>query len=174
LAAAMLALAATTAYSAPALQRLPVNITNKEWLMPFPGFKIVGNMYYVGTYDLGCYLIDTGDGLILVNTGIMGSYPLMKASIESLGFKTSDIKIITATHGHSDHVADIASFQMDAAGAKTYISERDVPSLESGGNFDYRRPPPNGRGVLVYDPIRVDVKMKPGDHIKLGNVDMTV
>jgi metallo-beta-lactamase class B len=98
----------------------------------------------------------------------------MKASIESLGFKTSDIKIITATHGHSDHVADIASFQRDAPNAKTYISERDVESLVSGGNFDYRRPAPEGRGGLVYDPIKVDVKMKVGDHIKLGNVDMTV
>src|ERR1043165_7936610 len=155
-------------------KRVQTTITNKDWLKPFPGFKIVGNMYYVGTYDLGCYLIDSGDGLILVNTGIMGSYPLMKANIEALGFKTSDIKIITATHGHSDHVADIASFQRDAPNAKTYISERDVESLVSGGNFDYRRPAPNGRGGLVYDPIKVDVKTKPGDHIKLGNVDMTI
>ena len=153
-------------------KRVQTTITNKEWLMPFPGFKIVGNMYYVGTYDLGCYLIDTGQGLILVNSGIMGSYPLMKASIEKLGFKTSDIKIITATHGHSDHVGDLALFQRDAPGAKTYMSERDAPTLESGGNVDYRRP--EGRGGLVYDPVKVDVRTKPGDHIKLGNVDMTV
>ena len=153
-------------------KRIQTTITNKEWLMPFPGFKIVGNMYYVGTYDLGCYLIDTGAGLILVNSGIMGSYPLMKESIEKLGFKTSDIKIITATHGHSDHVGDLALFQRDAPGAKTYMSERDAPTLESGGNIDYRRP--EGRGGLVYDPVKVDVRTKPGDHIKLGNVDMTV
>ena len=153
-------------------KRIQTTITNKEWLMPFPGFKIVGNMYYVGTYDLGCYLIDTGAGLILVNSGIMGSYPLMKESIEKLGFKTSDIKVITATHGHSDHVGDLALFQRDAPGAKTYMSERDTPTLESGGNIDYRRP--EGRGGLVYDPVKVDVRTKPGDHIKLGNVDMTV
>jgi metallo-beta-lactamase class B len=172
LAAALILTTATAAYSAPALPRLQTTITNKEWLMPFPGFKIVGNVYYVGTYDLGCYLIDSGAGLILVNSGIMGSYPLMKANIEALGFKTSDIKIITATHGHSDHVGDLALFQRDAPDAKTYISERDVPTLLSGGNIDYRRP--EGRGGLVYDPIKVDVRMKPGDHIKLGNVDMTV
>jgi metallo-beta-lactamase class B len=172
-----LALAAVTAagigFEASAQpKRIQTTITNKEWLMPFPGFKIVGNMYYVGTYDLGCYLIDTGAGLILVNSGIMGSYPLMKESIEKLGFKTSDIKIITATHGHSDHVGDLALFQRDAPGAKTYMSERDAPTLESGGNIDYRRP--EGRGGLVYDPVKVDVRTKPGDHIKLGNVDMTV
>jgi len=76
-----------------------------------PGFKIVGNTYYVGTYDLGCYLIDTGAGLILINSGAPGSYPLVKANIEALGFKTSDVKIITATHGHFDHVGDLATFQ---------------------------------------------------------------
>jgi metallo-beta-lactamase class B len=136
----------------------------------FPGFKIVGNLYYVGTYDLGCYLIDTGAGLILVNSGAPGSYPLIKANIEALGFKTGDIKVITSTHGHFDHVGDLASFQKDAPGAKTYMSERDAPVLESGGNLDYRRA--EGRGI-VYDPVKVDVRTKPGDHIKLGNTDMT-
>src|SRR6059036_303013 len=89
-----------------AQQRVKLPITNKEWEQPFPAFKIVGNMYYVGTYDLGCYLIDTGAGLILVNTGAPGSYPLIKANIEALGFKTSDIKAMTSTHEHWDHVGD--------------------------------------------------------------------
>ena len=170
--AIVLAAVGMTAQLSAQPKRIQTTITNKEWLMPFPGFKIVGNMYYVGTYDLGCYLIDTGAGLILVNSGIMGSYPLIKENIEKLGFKTGDIKVITATHGHSDHVGDLALFQRDAPGAKTYMSERDAPTLESGGNIDYRRP--EGRGGLVYDPVKVDVRTKPGDHIKLGNVDMTV
>ena len=107
--AAALVLSAFATDAAIAQQRVKVPITNKEWEQPFPGFKIVGNLYYVGTYDLGCYLIDTGAGLILVNSGAPGSYPLIKASIEALGFKTSDIKIITSTHGHFDHVGDLAS-----------------------------------------------------------------
>jgi metallo-beta-lactamase class B len=155
-----------------------------EYLQPFPAFKIVGNMYYVGTYDLGCYLIDTGAGLILVNSGVPGPYPLIKANIEALGFKTSDIKVITTTHGHSDHVGDLALFQKDAPGAKTYVNERDAPTLESGGNVDYRWPEGRCLGTsyevscrvrgIIYDPIKVDVRTKPGDHIKLGNTDMTV
>ena len=159
----------TIAVDTFAQQRVNLPITNKEWETPFPGFKIVSNMYYVGTYDLGCYLIDTGAGLILINSGAPGSYRLIKANIEALGFKTRDIRIITATHGHWDHVGDLALFQKDAPGAKTYINERDVRVLESGGNLDYRGP----RGV-IYDPVKVDVKTKPGDHIKLGNIDMTV
>ncbi len=169
--AAALVLSGFAVNAAMAQQRVNVPITNKEWEQPFPGFKVVGNTYYVGTYDLGCYLIDTGAGLILVNSGAPGSYPLIKANIEALGFKTSDIRVITATHGHFDHVGDLAKFQRDAPGAKTYMSERDAPVLESGGNLDYRRP--EGRGI-IYDPVKVDVRTKPGDHIKLGNTDMTV
>jgi len=171
LATVALALSGLATVAAMAQQRVNVPITNKEWEQPYPGFKIVGNTYYIGTYDLGCYLIDTGAGLILVNSGAPGSYPLIKANIEALGFKTSDIKIITATHGHFDHVGDLAAFQKDAPAAKTYMSERDAPVLESGGNLDYRRP--EGRGI-IYDPVKVDVRTKPGDHIKLGNTDLTV
>src|SRR5215470_4270691 len=65
------------AVTANAQQRVQLKVTNKEWETPFPGFKIVGNFYYVGTYDLGCYLIDTGAGLILINSGAPGSYQLI-------------------------------------------------------------------------------------------------
>src|SRR5258708_8000370 len=123
-----LVLSGFTANVVMAQQRVNVTITNKEWEQPFPGFKIVGNTYYVGTYDLGCYLIDTAAGLILVNSGAPGSYPLIKANIEALGFKTSDIKIITATHGHFDHVGDPAAFPKDAPAAKTYISAAHGPA----------------------------------------------
>ncbi len=158
------------AVTANAQQRVTLKVTNKEWEQPFPAFKIVGNLYYVGTYDLGCYLIDTGQGLILINSGAVGSYPLIKANIEALGFKLTDIKIITSTHGHWDHVGDLAGFQK-ISNAKVYMSERDAPVLASGGNVDYRRP--EGRGI-IYDPIKVDVRTKPGDKIKLGNTELTL
>lgn len=72
LVAAALVLSAAAAGAAMAQQRVHVPITNPDWEKPFPGFKIVGNTYYVGTYDLGCYLIDTGAGLILINSGRRG------------------------------------------------------------------------------------------------------
>ena len=145
-------------------------ITNKDWEKPFPGFKIVGNLYYVGTYDLAAYLIATNDGLILINSGAPGSYPLMKDSIEQLGFKLTDIKIITSTHGHWDHVGDLAEFQK-VSKARVVMSERDAPVLESGGNLDYRRP--EGRGI-IYDPIKVDQRLKDGDKFRLGTTEITV
>src|SRR5215510_4064049 len=95
--AAALVLSVPAIDAAMAQQRVQRTITNKEWEQPFPGFKIVGNLYYIGTYDLGCYLIDTGAGLILINSGANGSYRLIKANIEALGFKTSDVKVMTST-----------------------------------------------------------------------------
>jgi metallo-beta-lactamase class B len=168
LAAALVAVAAAGAGYAQ--QRVQLQITNKDWEKPFPGFKIVGNLYYVGTYDLAAYLVSTNDGLILINSGAVGSYPLMKASIEQLGFKLSDIKIITSTHGHWDHVGDLAEFQK-VSKARVLMSERDAPVLESGGNLDYRRP--QGRGI-IYDPIKVDQRLKDGDKFKLGTTEITV
>ena len=167
LAAALVAIAAAGAGYAQ--QRVQLQITNKDWEKPFPGFKIVGNLYYVGTYDLAAYLISTNDGLILINSGAVGSYPLMKTSIEQLGFKLSDIKIITSTHGHWDHVGDLAEFQK-VSKARVLMSERDAPVLESGGNLDYRRP--QGRGI-IYDPIKVDQRLKDGDKFKLGTTEIT-
>jgi metallo-beta-lactamase class B len=168
LAAAFIAVAAAGAGYAQ--QRVQQPITNKDWEKPFPGFKIVGNLYYVGTYDLAAYLIATNDGLILINSGAPGSYPLMKASIEQLGFKLTDIKLITSTHGHWDHVGDLAEFQK-VSKARVVMSERDAPVLESGGNLDYRRP--EGRGI-IYDPIKVDQRLKDGDKFRQGTTEITV
>jgi metallo-beta-lactamase class B len=168
LAAALVAVVAAGAGYAQ--QRVQLPITNKDWEKPFPGFKIVGNLYYVGTYDLAAYLIATNEGHILVNSGAVGSYPLMKASIEQLGFKQEDIRIITSTHGHWDHVGDLAEFQR-VSKARVLMSERDAPVLESGGNLDYRRP--EGRGI-IYDPIKVDQRLKDGDKFRLGTTEITV
>jgi metallo-beta-lactamase class B len=166
--AAALTLTALTVQAQP---RVVQPIANQDWVKPFPGFKIVGNVYYVGTYDLAAYLIATNAGHILINTGVDGSYDMMKESIEKLGFKVADIKIITSTHGHRDHVGDIARFQKES-GAKVYMSERDVASMASGGNIDYRRP--EGRGVMSYDPIKTDVVTRDGDKIRLGPMELTV
>jgi metallo-beta-lactamase class B len=171
--AAALALAAlsvnfpATAQTAP--QRVHPPITNQDWLRPFPGFKIVGNLYYVGTYDLGCYLIATKDGLILINSGAPGSFPLIKANIEALGFKLTDIKLITSTHAHWDHVGDLAEFKR-ISGAPMLMNERDADVVESGGNIDYRRP--EGRGI-IYDPLKVDRRLKDGDTFELGGTTVT-
>jgi hypothetical protein len=76
-----------------------------DWHRQFPPFKIAGNLYYVGTRGLASYLITTPQGHILINSGFEETVPLIKASVEEVGFKMGDIKIILASHAHSDHVA---------------------------------------------------------------------
>src|SRR2546423_1733674 len=75
---------------------------------PFPPYRVMENIYYVGTNDMTMFLITTPEGHILINTGFEESVPLVKASVEKLGFRFSDIKIILISHAHNDHVAGIA------------------------------------------------------------------
>ena len=79
-----------------------------DWTRPFQPFRIIGNIYWVGSYDLSTYLITTPQGHILVNTGVGDTAQQIKESVEQLGFKLADTKILTATHGHYDHVAGMA------------------------------------------------------------------
>ena len=82
-----------------------------DWTRPFPPFRIVGNLYWVGSYDLATYLIATPQGHILINTGVGDTAKQIKASLEQLGFNLADTKILTATHGHFDHVAGMAELK---------------------------------------------------------------
>src|SRR6266436_411140 len=118
--------------SASAQSNVPPPPYNPDWIRPFPPFKILGNIYWVGTWDLSTYLITTPQGNILINSGLASTVPQIKAGIEQLGFKLSDIKILMATHGHWDHVAGLAELQK-MTGAKVFMSEQDAELLESGG-----------------------------------------
>src|SRR6187401_851183 len=110
---------------------------NPDWTRPFPPFRIIGNIYWVGSYDLSTYLITTPQGNILINTGVGDTAQQIRKSVEQLGFKLSDTKILTATHGHFDHVAGMAELKR-LTGARLIISEPDKPLLETGGKADFR------------------------------------
>src|SRR5262245_54717065 len=70
----------------------------------FPPHKVIGNVYYVGTQSLGTFLVTTPAGHILINTSYERTVPVIKESVEKLGFKFSDIKIILGSHAHGDHM----------------------------------------------------------------------
>ena len=104
--------------------------TNPDWDREFPAFKIAGNLYYVGTADLAVYLVHTPRGNILINTDFPQDVPLIKKSIEQLGFKYSDTKIILISHAHGDHDAATGIVEKET-GAKVMIMAQDVPEEES-------------------------------------------
>ena len=142
---------------------------NADWTKPFPPFRMVGNIYWVGSYDLATYLITTPAGHILINTGVGDTAKQIKASVEQLGFKLSDTKILTSTHGHFDHVAGMAELKR-LTGAQLVVSEADKELLESGGKADFRfGETPGAR----FEPVKVDRTLKNGDTISLGGTVLT-
>jgi len=140
-----------------------------NWTRPFPPFRIVGNVYWVGSYDLATYLIATPQGHILINTGVGDTAKQIKASVEQLGFNFAETKILTATHGHWDHVAGMAELKR-MTGARLVVSEPDKELFESGGRLDFRfGDTPGAR----FDPVKVDGTFKDNDTISLGGTVLT-
>ncbi|TKK65974.1 subclass B3 metallo-beta-lactamase [Ilyomonas limi] len=142
-------------------------VTNATWSKPYPPFKIAGNLYYVGTYDLACYLITTPKGNILINTGLAASAQQIKSNIETLGFKFSDIKILLTTQAHYDHVAAMAAIKK-TTGAQLMVDEKDAAVLADGGSSDYAL----GGNGSTFEPVRADRLLHNGDTIQLGDMQL--
>jgi metallo-beta-lactamase class B len=151
---------------AAAQQGLP---SNPDWTRPFPPFRMIGNIYWVGSYDLATYLITTPQGHILINTGVGDTANQIKASVEQLKFSLADVKYISATHGHFDHVAGVAALKK-MTGATVVVMEQEAPLLETGGKADFRfGEMPGAR----FDPVKVDRTLKNGDTIGIGGTVLT-
>jgi len=140
-----------------------------DWTNPFPPYRIIGNVYYVGSQGLASYLITTKEGHILINSSLESSVPLIRESIEKLGFKFGDVKILLISHAHWDHCAGSASIK-ELTGAKYMVMDADVPEIEAGGkgNFQYGDSP-----TSRYQPTKVDRVLHDGEVVKLGDAVLT-
>ena len=134
------------------------------WTEPFPPFQIAGNLYYIGSKGLASYLITTSQGNILINSDMEANVPLLQASIEKLGFKFSDTKILLISHAHFDHDGGSAKIKQ-LTGAKYTVMDADVPVVESGGKADFQY---GSDPTLLYPPTKVDRVLHDGDEVKLG------
>jgi metallo-beta-lactamase class B len=128
---------------------------------PFPAHRIIANVYHVGSKDLACYLITTPEGHLLINTGFEETVPLIRAGVESLGFKMSDIKIILASHAHSDHVAGHA-LARELTGARVYVMRGDDRVIAWGGEGQYLYTKSR------WKPCPVDRVLEDGEAVTLG------
>src|ERR1022692_4464307 len=97
---------------------------------PFPAYKVIGNIYFVGTDDLGSFLITTPDGNILINSDFDDTVPQIRSSVEKLGFKFTDIKILLGSHAHGDHMEGDAMVK-ELYGAQVVAMAEDVPALQA-------------------------------------------
>jgi metallo-beta-lactamase class B len=127
-AAALMAQAGKVWTAAELFQR---NVGTKEDQdTAFPPHKIIGNLYYVGTRSLGSYLIVTPQGNILINSDYERTVPVIKASVEKLGFKFTDIKILLGSHAHGDHMEG-DPLALELSGAQAMAMAEDIPALQA-------------------------------------------
>ena len=142
-----LALFPITAFSQPA-----------GWNDPFPAHRVMDNVYFVGTKELASFLITTPQGHILMNSNYETSVPLIRASVEKLGFKFSDIKILISGHAHPDHVEGDAMVK-ELTGAQVVVGRLDAPATK-----EFR---PGGKEHPI------DRMVDEGDKVTLGGTTLT-
>jgi len=142
--------------------------TPEGWTKPFPGHRIIGNLYAVGTYDLGVFLVTSDAGHILINTGLQDSTPLIRANVESLGFHLEDVAILLTMQAHFDHTAALAEIKQ-LAGAEMWATKHDAAVLADGGFSD-----PHFGGEVSFPPVGVDRIIADGEVIELGETRLTV
>ena len=135
-----------------------------DWTEPFPAFHVAGNLYYVGSKGLANYLITTPQGNILINSDLESNLPMIKASIEKLGFKFEDTKVLLISHAHWDHDAGSAKIK-EMTGASYMVMDADVPVVESGGKADFQY---GDNPNYLYPPTKVDRVLHDGDEVRLG------
>src|SRR3974390_3351822 len=135
---------------------------NPAWTTPIAPFHIAGNLYYVGSQDLASYLIVTPQGNILINSSLTDSVPMIRSSVERLGFKFNDIKVLLISHAHFDHDAGSAEV-IKETGAKYMVMDGDVSVVESGGVTDF------AYAKDTYAPAKVDRVLHDGDTATLGD-----
>src|SRR5690242_19291947 len=131
-----------------------------EWDEPFPPHRIADNLYYVGSRGLSSYLITTSKGHILINSSFERTVPLIRAAIEKLGYKLSDVKILLGSHAHADHM-EANALVKELTGAHVYVMGGDDQVIANGGKGQYLY-------TETWKPCKVDRVLKDGDTVALG------
>ncbi|MGA9069188.1 MAG: subclass B3 metallo-beta-lactamase [Terracidiphilus sp.] len=140
-----------------------------SWTAPFPPHHIAGNLYYVGGEELTAYLVVTPKGNILINSGFDANVPLIQKSIEELGFRFADTKILLISQGHNDHCSS-AALVKKLTGAQYMVMDADVPVVESGGKMDFQY---GAQPEMLFPPAKVDRVLHDGDTVALGGAVLT-
>ncbi|MFL6619940.1 MAG: subclass B3 metallo-beta-lactamase [Povalibacter sp.] len=165
----VLALIAFASAHAADQSSAPVTFDNKAWYEPAEPLHIAGPIYYVGTRDLGSYLITTSAGHILLDGAMPGSEHLIEDSIRELGFKIEDIHLLLITHAHMDHVGTLAYFKK-RTGAPLLVMPPDDELLKSGGAKDYLYSTVES---FHFPPVSADRTLRDGETVTLGDVQLT-
>jgi len=134
----------------------------RNWNTPTEPFRVVDNIYYVGTEGLSSFLVVTPQGNILIDGALAESVPQIEANIAKLGFKLADVKVLLNSHAHFDHSAGLAQLKQDT-GATLAAMQGDVSALEGG--FYLGR---ESDKKFAAPPVKVDRVLRDGDTVELG------
>lgn len=138
-----------------------------EWTAAVTPFRIVDNVYYVGTEGLSAYLIVSEQGAILLDTTLLANAAQIERNIESVDVPLSNVRVLISNHAHADHVGAMAALKRDT-GARVVASEGDRWALENGRNQG-----DNNYGIQPFGPIKVDETIADGQKLQLGDVELT-
>jgi metallo-beta-lactamase class B len=139
----------------------------QAWNRPFPPYRVLDDIYYVGTNKIAQFLIVTKAGLILLDSGFEASVPQVRENIATLGFHYADIKLLLTSHAHIDHVQAHALVRRET-GARVVASSLDAPLIERGGKGD-----PLYDGVYAWTPCPVDRRVGDQETVTLGATTLT-
>lgn len=142
---------------------------NKPWESYMEPFKIMGNLYFVGCYSASSHLIDTNDGLILIDSGYPQSLYMLIDSIYKLGFSPYDIKYIIHSHGHYDHLGATKAL-IELTKAKTFIGKGDETYANGKEDLTWARE----LGTVYEESFEPDVVLNDGDYVELGNTKIEI
>ncbi len=157
---------ATSAAFAHGQSAAPRTYDNPQWLEPAEPFRIAPRLYYVGSRELSAFLIDSGKGLILLDTGVPEYAPTLLANIRKLGFDPKQVRYLLTSQAHLDHAGGHAAVKA-ATGAKVLASSDDGALLERGGKDDFA-----WGDDLAYPPVQVDGTIRDGQRLSLGAVTL--
>lgn len=146
----------------------PEEVMRRSYLMAEEPFRIYGNLYFVGNTWCSSHLIDTGEGLILLDVPCLNELAYLINSIYTLGFRLADLKYIVVSHAHCDHYGSVRAL-VHLTGAKTFIGEIDGRDmLDHPDRFAKH----NVMGHRVDECFEPDVLLQDGDVIRLGNTEI--
>ena len=133
-------------------------------------FHVFGELYFIGDDHVCAYLLDSGEGLILIDTGYPTGQALLIDSIYRLGFDPRNVRMILHTHGHFDHFGCTALIK-SLSGARTYLSRADNRLLRERPEMaETKSMAPYGQ----IDPLEADEELSEGDEFSLGTVRIKV
>ncbi|HWE23498.1 MAG TPA: subclass B3 metallo-beta-lactamase [Myxococcales bacterium] len=138
----------------------------RAWAEPREPFRVVGDVYSVGSAEVTAFLIASPKGHVLIDGGFAETAPQIIRNIDKLGFKLEDVKVLISSHAHFDHVGGLAELKR-RTGAQVVASRAEAEALARGGKGD-----PQFGDSLPFAPVYADRLLQDGGVVRVGPIEL--